>query len=106
MSNADDTRSSRKAKPNSGGRDSSTKRGYIGRQRASIAWDEIPQHDIGDLVQSITGAGCAVILGKTSDGGALSITILDGDERYREWPHTTEEFAEVLAWVVGRYSGG
>lgn len=90
-----------KQNPRSANTDGS--RGYINRKRSSIAWDDIPQDRIGLLVHAITNASAAVMFGRTSDRGALSITVLDGDERLREWPHSVEDFEEVYNWLVSRY---
>src|SRR3954464_10204355 len=87
-------------KPNVGGIQSDARRGYINRSRASIAWSDIHADRIGTLVFAVTGGGAAVMFGRTSDNGALSITILDGDERIREWPHTIEEFDALVEWAV------
>lgn len=92
-----------KAEPNTGGRDSTKRRGYDNRPRSSIAWDEIPQDNIGTLVHTVCSQGAAIMFGRTSDGGALSITILDGEERIREWPHTAEEFEAFAGWCQANF---
>jgi hypothetical protein len=83
-------------KPNVGGLQSDVRRGYVGRNRASISWHDIPAERIGTFVHAVTQSGAAVMLGRTSDNGALSVTILDGDERIREWPHTVDEFDALV----------
>lgn len=91
--------------PNTGGRDSAARRGYTNRPRRTINWDEVPQDRIGLLVHAICSQGAAVMFGRTSDGGALSITVLDGDNRIREWPNSIEEFDSLYNWLVGMFSG-
>lgn len=39
--------------------------------------------DGASTVDSVLDNGLAVIFGRTKDGGAVSITLLDGDERHR-----------------------
>jgi hypothetical protein len=42
---------------------------------------------------------CGVLLSPTSDGGAVSIIIYDGDERYRTYASNREEFADAISAV-------
>jgi len=44
------------------------------------------------------------MLGRTSDGGALAITVLDGDQRVKEYPRDAEEAEKTLAWLVAMFS--
>lgn len=91
-------------KPNDGPSSTTTSRGYTSRPRGSVYWDEIPQEQIGLLVHAITKSGAAIMFGRTSDGGALSLTVLDGDNRIREWPRSAEDFESLYHWLVGMFS--
>lgn len=74
------------------------------RSRPGFNWDMVPNDKIARLVKAVTAAGCGCVLGVTSDGGAVSITILDGDERIREWPANNEAYDNFLGWcetVIG-----
>lgn len=42
---------------------------------------------------------CGVLLSPTSDGGAVSIIIYDGDERYRTYASTNGEFQAAIEAV-------
>lgn len=58
---------------------------------------------LGELASCVLGSGNAILFGITSDGGALSLTIYYGDERFREYLSSPEElqlFAEALADMV------
>jgi hypothetical protein len=79
---------------------------YSSRVKKAIDWGDISRDGIGEFVQNVTRNGPAIMLGRTSDGGALSITILDGDDKLREWPHTPEEFEEIADWARDFYSLG
>lgn len=85
------------------GNDRGYTRAITGRSRRSFNFKDIEAEDIGRFVQRATGAGLAVILGVTSDGGAVSITILDGDERIREWPSSKDDWDGLHAWLSTRY---
>lgn len=70
------------------------------RQNGGIfEWAEVPAEEIGKLIQAVCGRGRAIICGTTSNGGALSITVLDGDSRIREWPSSIETFRSFADWV-------
>jgi len=57
-----------------------------------------------DALVAITDSGAAVLFGRTSDGGALTIQVYDGQERIREYPHTAEEAEGVLSWLRDMFS--
>jgi hypothetical protein len=55
-------------------------------------------------VQCALTAGCAVLVGHTRDGGALCITVLDGDDRYRSYCSTNEEVAAAGQALMQQYA--
>lgn len=67
-------------------------------------WTEIGNQQLRDAICAITASGGAIMFGLTSDRGAYSITVLDGDQRIREWPHTPEECTDTLGWLVQMFS--
>lgn len=68
------------------------------RKRDFVEWEQLSDAAISGLVRAAAKDGRAVILGITSDGGAFSVTILDGDQRIREWPRSSEEFEDLAEW--------
>jgi hypothetical protein len=94
-----------RVRPNTGGNASDTARGYTNRPRSTVDWDEIPADDIGKLVHTVTKQGAACMFGITSDRGALSVTILDGENRVREWPRSREDYDAFLSYMVGMFGG-
>lgn len=48
-------------------------------------------------------AGCAVMFGSTSDGGAVVVTVYDGGERKKLYAHSMEETEYVLEQIVAAY---
>lgn len=80
------------------GHSTNSGRGHYSRSRRAFRWGDIESSDIGQLVKDVCDAGHGLVLGRTSDGGALSITVLDGDERIREWPATIEDFTTFAVW--------
>lgn len=52
-----------------------------------------------EFVQTLALAltqGCGLLLSPTSDGGAVSVILYDGDDRFRSYASTSEEFND--AW--------
>jgi hypothetical protein len=52
--------------------------------------------DLGPVIDKIISAGCGVILASTRDGGAIVLTVLDGDTRHRTYCASDTELEEAL----------
>lgn len=98
-----DTPSEPVRRPNPRSADRGYTRATTGRTRRSFSFKNIEAAEIGEFVQHATSQGLAVILGVTSDAGALSVTVLDGDERIREWPSSIEDWNDLHTWLRTRY---
>src|SRR4051794_20011852 len=90
-------------KPNNQAIDRGYSRANTGGARRSFSFKDIDAEDIGRFAQRATSQGLAIILGVTSDGGACSVTILDGDERIREWPSSLDDWNGLHTWLCTRY---
>jgi hypothetical protein len=55
-------------------------------------------------IDAVTRSGGALMFGITSDGGAFSFLILDGDDKVREYPHGLDELTQLLRTTVVTYS--
>jgi len=73
------------------------------RPAIEIHWSEANAEKLRLAVDAVSRCGAAIMLGRTSDGGALSICILDGDSKIKEYPHTAEELAETLDAIAAEY---
>lgn len=51
---------------------------------------------LGEAVIRQVLSGRGVLLAQTSDGGALSITVYDGDDRERAYPSSPEELEALI----------
>lgn len=60
------------------------------------SWEDADQEELWRTVTAIVNAGDAVTLGRTRDGGALSLVILSGDERIRRYARGAEELSALL----------
>jgi hypothetical protein len=72
--------------------------------RQTVEWDSVPNQLLRDAICAVTGRGAAIMLSRTSDGGALSITVLDGGERIKEYPRDADECEATLRWLVDMFS--
>lgn len=62
-------------------------------------WEDAEAESLWRTIVAVTDAGDAVTLGRTRDGGAVSLVILSGDDRIREYAHGAEEIEALLARV-------
>lgn len=76
------------------------------RPYAVVRWSDIPDDTIAGLVHLVASNGGAIMFGCTSDGGAYSLCVLDGDNKIKEYPHTADEVLSVYQWLKDEYYGG
>jgi len=60
--------------------------------------------DLWQGVQSALTAGCLVMLAYTSDGGALCVTVKDGDTRLRTYVATANEMKAAGQELMQRFA--
>lgn len=60
---------------------------------------------LGGVVDKVLQSGCAIMFGHTRDGGALCITVLDGQERHRTYCAHDIELSNALAALNDMYDG-
>lgn len=49
-----------------------------------------------DALLSVVEHGCALMIGATRDKGAISLTLLDGNDRHRVYPTDVQELHQAL----------
>lgn len=54
-------------------------------------------------MDKVLSAGCAVLIGHTRDGGALVLTILDGDQRHRTYCSNHDELDAAITSMAFVY---
>lgn len=72
---------------------------------AEVVWGTVDASVLRLVIDSVTRAGGAIMFGRTSDGGAYSICVLQDDQRLKEYPHTTEECEELLRAIAEEVLG-
>jgi hypothetical protein len=55
------------------------------RQRRTISWSASGSETLRTFIDVLTTNGCAVMFGRTTDGGALSLLVLAGNDKLREY---------------------
>jgi hypothetical protein len=65
-----------------------------------VLWEEVDGRLIKAALAAATEDGCALIFSKTSDGGALSITLLAGPERVKKYAKTAEIAESMLHEII------
>lgn len=65
-----------------------------------ISYDIVLPELLHATVVAVVEAGGAIMFARTSDGGALAVTLYYDDERIRAWPHTQEETETVLQEAI------
>lgn len=76
---------------------SNAKVGHIAPEFASI-------QGLGLSFDRVLRTGCAIMLGHTRDGGAVVLTVLDGEQRHRTYCSNESELdaaIEALTFVYG-----
>lgn len=77
-----------------------------GTHRSAFDWHDFRAPDLWQFVNTLCGEGHGVVLSATSDGGALSVTILCGDERIRDWLHSADDVENFLSWFYDKFTDG
>jgi hypothetical protein len=52
--------------------------------------------NLGNSLDKVLEQGCAVLVGRTRDGGALVLTVLDGEQRHRTYCSTDDELRAAI----------
>ena len=58
---------------------------------------------LGHAIESVISAGAYISFGRTSDGGATLIRILDGDDKLTSYCHSHSEVLEAMEALEQRY---
>jgi hypothetical protein len=59
---------------------------------------------LADTVECVVSCGAYISFGRTSDGGATLIRVLDGEQKLSSYCHTREELLEAMEALNKRYA--
>lgn len=65
-----------------------------------VGWEEVDGRLIKAALVAATEDGCALIFSKTSDGGALSVTLLAGQDRHKKYAKSAELAESLLHELI------
>lgn len=68
-------------------------------RKDAATWEEADADELWRTIYEVTGAGDALMFGRTRDGGAVTLVVLSGDERVRQYATGAEEISELLKRV-------
>lgn len=71
----------------------------------ALSWRDVDAAAILDAIVAVTDAGDALMLSKTSDGGAYSITVMSGGKSAKVWPSDPEAAVEILIKLTANAQG-
>jgi hypothetical protein len=54
-------------------------------------------------IEALLRAECAIIISRTRDGGAICLTVLDGDDRHRTYCSSEDELEEAFSAIAALY---
>lgn len=65
-----------------------------------VEWEEVDGRLIKAAIAAATRDGCALIFSRTSDGGALSVTLLAGSDRHKKYAKSAELAESLLHELI------
>lgn len=68
-------------------------------EKGSVSWEDADAALLKAALVSATEDGAALLLSKTSDGGALAIHVLHGTSRSKLYPASAQELKEALQLI-------
>lgn len=83
-----------------GGKVSKYEMGVGFEQPTQLSWNDVNGAIIADTVAAVTAAGDAIMFAMTSDGGAFSISVSSGGQRFKQWPSSVEACETVLTQIM------
>lgn len=78
---------------------------FGGPKRKGIAPELVEVSNFSKAVDVLTKAGCAIMVGHTRDGGAVVLTILDGEKRHRTYCTDSTELQDAITAILDMYDG-
>lgn len=62
-------------------------------------WDQTNPEMIGEAVLNVIRQGDAIMVSTTSDGGAIRVTIFEGDRKHHQYVASVEELEKLLRGI-------
>lgn len=79
-------------------------RGYELKERRIEGWLGVDAATVHESVVALTTGGAAVLFGVTRDGGAMSLVILVGEQKYRWYEADSDVMTQILTRFAESYA--
>jgi len=66
------------------------------RTRVQMDWGQVSRETLASFISLVTSEGCAVVLGRTINGSALSLCILAGSTKARDYIGNLDDVEPVM----------
>ena len=86
-----------------GGNFASRPNPFVGTRSPGRAPELATAVPIGAVLDEVLQAGCAIMLGHTRDGGAVVVTVLDGEMRHRSYASSEQELDQMMLALHDAY---
>lgn len=73
--------------------------------KGSLTWMDADPEDLRECIAAVTEDGAAILLSRTSDGGALMMQVLAEHSKPKWYPVTMQMLTETLMEVTARARG-
>jgi hypothetical protein len=73
--------------------------------RSGFGWTDANPLELLDAIAGVTGAGDAIVFSRTSDGGALVVSVLSGNDRRKFYPDSADAIGHALRQIAAAYLG-
>jgi hypothetical protein len=90
--------------PGRGGAWDSRANPFLSKDKQHIAPSFTDVTDLARLLDALCRSGCACMVGHTRDGGAVVLTVLDGDNRHRTYAANIDELQAAIDSALAAYS--
>lgn len=67
------------------------------RPDTAVSWREVDPENLSAAIAAVTEAGHAITFGRTSDGGALSLTLLVAGTPHKTYPTSAANAEDLLS---------
>jgi len=64
-------------------------------RKPELSWSSIDAEDLKSFLVTVTEDGAAVMFGRTTRNDALSVLVLSGNDKYREYLNDPKDWATV-----------
>lgn len=75
-----------------------------GDMGGAVSWADVDAEQIRSAINAVASAGAAILFSTSSDGGVLSLLVMDGDQKPRFYPKTAEQAEIILSKVENMFS--